>query len=83
MHSGIIEAYATNRSMRESYFRMNGYTHAEICDATDCADYLDENAYKIMVTHGNGVGTWEPREFATIGQARAWCAKYAPELTVI
>ena len=79
----ITESYATNAPMREAYFRMNGITHAEISDATVCLKYHDENAYKIMLTHGDGIGFWEPREFDTVGQARAWCAKYAPELTVI
>lgn len=79
----ITESYRTNRGMRETYFRMNGITHAEICDATDCFDHTDPDAYKVMLTNGNGCGWWEPREFATIGQARKWCAEYAPELVII
>lgn len=78
----ITETYATNATMRARYFRMNGITHAEICDATDAAEYRDENAYKILLGDGNGRGWWEPREFQTIGQAHAWCAQYAPELMV-
>lgn len=79
----IIENYRTNHAMRARYFRMNGITHAEICDATDCCDHDDQDAYKIMLTDGNGVGFWEPREFSTVGQARKWCADFAPELTVV
>ena len=78
----ITESFRTNSLMRERYFRMNGITHAEICDATDSTDYRDENAYKVLLGDGDGKGWWEPREFSTIGQAVAWCEEYAPELTV-
>lgn len=79
----IVEHYRTNRTMRERYFRMNGITHAEVCDSIDCSEYADESAYKIMLTGGDGVGCWENREFATIGQAVNWCREYAPELEII
>lgn len=79
----ITESYRTNHTMRERYFRANGYTHAEICDASECSDYRDPDAYRVMLTDGNGVGTWEEREFTTVGAARRWCATYAPELVVM
>lgn len=83
MKASTTEAYKTNRPMRERYFYVNSITHAEIHDATEGCDYENENAYKVMLTNGDGVGFWEPREFATVGQARKWCAEYAPELEVI
>jgi hypothetical protein len=77
MNASIVESYKTNRPMREAYFRMNGYTHAEIDDSRD------GDGYEIMLTHGNGIGCYEPRQFDSIGAARKWCKEYAPELTVI
>ena len=70
MTMSITESFKTNRLMRERYFRMNGITHAEICNATDSAEYRDENAYKVMLGDGNGSGWWEPRAPAPLSDGR-------------
>lgn len=79
----ILESYLTNRPLRETYFRINGITHAEVCDATDSCEYRDPMAYKVMLTNGDSCGWFESSEFSTVGAALGWCHKYAPELEVI
>jgi hypothetical protein len=69
----IVEAYKTNRPMREQYFRMNGITHVEVWDTDD--------GYMPALCGGEGEGWPErEREFATVGQVMQWAATYCPEL---
>lgn len=79
----LLESYASNRPLRQRYLTMNGITHAYICDASDCLDCRDDNAYRIFFGDANQVGTWGEREFDSMLDARNWLAKFAPELNVV
>lgn len=70
----MIEAYKSNRPLREAYLRMNGITHAEIWDT--------EEGYKVHLCSGDGIGFPESPEFYMIGQCNEWAAKYCPELEI-
>ena len=70
----MIEAYETNRALRETYLRMNAITHAEILDS--------ENGYIVYMCSANGVGFPESQEFSTVGKCHEWVNKYCPELSI-
>ena len=71
-----IEAYKTNRAMREQYFRINGITHAECWDSSG-----DGEGYIVALCGSDGCGWPErARVFSTVGQAHKWVSEYAPEL---
>lgn len=69
----MIEAYKTNRTLRETYLRMNSITHAEVWDT--------EEGYKVHLCTAPGIGYPESPEFYTIGQCRKWINEFCPELS--
>ena len=70
----MIEAYKTNRALRETYLRMNAVTHAEIWDS--------ENGYIVYLCSAPGVGFPESPEFYTIEQCHKWVKEFCPELNI-
>lgn len=74
----LIESYETNRAMRETYIRMNGFTHVEAWD------HDDGDGYMPALCSGDGIGIPEHAlRFYTIGQVEAWAKRYAPELPFV
>ena len=72
----MIEAYETNRPMREAHCRMNGFTHVEIYETDD-----EEGTLYPFLTSGDGIGIVERSAACyTEGQVMAWAKRYAPEL---
>ena len=70
----MIEAYKTNRALRETYLRTNAVTHAEIWDT--------EEGYKVYLCTAPGIGYPESPEFCTVGQCRSWLKTFCPEIHV-
>lgn len=71
----MIEAYKTNRTMRETFYRMNGIKHAEVWDT--------DNGYQVALCGSEGCGWRESPEFHTIGQCAKWVKTYCPELEIL
>ena len=70
----MIESYKTNRTMQETYLRINGITHAEIWDT--------DNGYQVALCSGENIGFPESPEFYTIGQCHEWVNRYCSELEI-
>lgn len=71
----MIEQWETHSPMRQSFYRMNGITHAEIWDT--------ENGYVVALCSAPNVGFPESRECGTPGACIQWARKYCPELDLI
>lgn len=70
----MIEAYKTNPSLRNSYYRMNGIKHAEVWDT--------DEGYQVALCGSEGCGWRCSPEFYTVGQCAKWIKEYCPELSL-
>ncbi len=70
----MIEAYKTNRLMRETYLRINDIIYAEIWDTYE--------GYHVALCSADNIGFPESPELYTIGQCHKWVSEFCPELSI-